>query len=215
MTGKTAQRSALHWAAGLLLCLAAVSASVASGITQGFDETVNRALEPFRYPGRVEVFIWCSRLAAPLTALALVLIASALLWTKRRKTALWALWILTLAVPASMEALKALVARPRPEPLAGVIETSASFPSGTATLAAALYGFLAYLLAAELKSIAKRRALALAAALLIVLIAFSRMALSVHYLTDVVAGVLLGGVWVLVGVWLSKRQGDEARAKTG
>jgi len=36
-------------------------------------------------------------------------------------------------------------------------------------------------------------------AVLIVLIGFSRMLLSVHYASDVAAGFLVGGFWLLVG----------------
>jgi membrane-associated phospholipid phosphatase len=108
-----------------------------------------------------------------------------------------------------MEGIKLLVARPRPEPQAGIIETGYSFPSGTATKAAALYGFLTYLLTRELNSKRQRQALTAAATLLIATIAFSRLALSVHYLSDVVAGVLLGGLWVVVGVARAEwRQGE-------
>ena len=133
-----------------------------------------------------------------------MLAASALLWLKHRRAALPALWALYFGVPASMEAIKLLVARPRPEPLAGIIETGYAFPSGTATIAAALYGFLTYLLTRELNSKRQRQALTAAAALLIATIAFSRLALSVHYLSDVVAGVLLGGLWVVIGVVLAE-----------
>jgi undecaprenyl-diphosphatase len=63
---------------------------------------------------------------------------------------------------------------------------------------------LTYLLTRELNNKRQRQALTAAAALLIAAIAFSRLALSVHYLSDVVAGVLLGGVWVVVGVVLAE-----------
>ena len=39
--------------------------------------------------------------------------------------------------------------------------------------------------------------------LLVLLIAFSRLLLSVHYLTDVAAGLLLGAAWACFGLWLA------------
>jgi undecaprenyl-diphosphatase len=39
---------------------------------------------------------------------------------------------------------------------------------------------------------------------LIALVGFSRMFLSVHYLSDVLAGFLVGGFWLLVGVALTE-----------
>ncbi len=205
MAARPAGQRRLAWAAALLLSLALIAALVILGSPLvALDQAVNLALEPLRGPALTGLFTWISSLASPLTATIIVLAASALLWMKRRRAALPALWVLYFGVPASMEAIKLLVARPRPEPLAGVIEIGASFPSGTATIAAALYGFLAYLLTRELNSKPQRQALTAAAALLIAAIAFSRLALSVHYLSDVVAGVLLGGLWVVVGTALTE-----------
>jgi membrane-associated phospholipid phosphatase len=199
MAARPAGQRRMAWAAALLLSLALIAALVILGSPLvALDQATNLALKPLRGPALTNFFTWISSLAAPLTATIITLAASALLWMKRRRAALPALWILYFGVPASMEFLKALIARPRPEPLAGIVETGASFPSGTATIGAALYGFLAYLLARELNSKPQRQALTAAAALLIAAIAFSRLALSVHYLSDVVAGVLLGGVWVVV-----------------
>jgi membrane-associated phospholipid phosphatase len=208
MAARPAGQRRLAWAAALLFSLALIAALVLTG-SPALDQAVNLALEPLRGPALTGLFTWISSLAAPPTATIIVLAASVLLWMKHRRAALPALWVLYFGVPASMEAIKLLVARPRPEPLAGIIETGYSFPSGTATIAAALYGFLAYLLIRELNSKRQRQALTAATALLIAAIAFSRLALSVHYLSDVVAGVLLGGLWVVVGVARAEwRQGE-------
>jgi len=193
--------------AGLLLFSMLLSAltlglMLSNGL-RDFDLTVNRTLQPLRLPTLLTAASWLSSLAAPLTAGALVLVASALLWAKRRRADLLPLWVLALGVPASMEALKAFVARPRPEALAGVVESGASYPSGTTTIATALYGFLAFLLAREIASAAKRRCLIIVVAALVALIAFSRLLLSLHYPSDVAAGLLLGWAWVCLGVCLS------------
>lgn len=76
------------------------------------------------------------------------------------------------------------------------------FPSGHATGATVAYGALALVLD-RLAGLRRRLG---AAALVVVVVALSRVAIRVHYLVDVVVGALLGVVVLLVGLWLA---GDE------
>jgi membrane protein DedA with SNARE-associated domain/membrane-associated phospholipid phosphatase len=118
----------------------------------------------------------------------------------RRRSA----WGATLAVAALAGAIvlynvvKPIVARPRP-PVADHLMTvsSFSFPSGHATASMACYGMVAALLAAHHPLRGKLIAGVLAA-LVVVLVAFSRVYLGLHWFTDVVAGVALGGLWLCV-----------------
>ncbi len=72
-----------------------------------------------------------------------------------------------------------------------------SFPSSHATFSMLVFGFLAVLIAREIPP-ARRWLVYLAAALLIVPIAFARLYLGIHWLTDTVAGLCLGLIWVTV-----------------
>jgi len=88
----------------------------------------------------------------------------------------------------------------RPRPLAGVFqEADFSFPSGHATIAAALYGYLAYILIKSLKNKYKWSVIILAIAL-ILLIGFSRIYLGVHYVSDVLGGYFVGLTALAVGI---------------
>ena len=70
-----------------------------------------------------------------------------------------------------------------------------SFPSGHAMSAAVVYGTVAYL-AARLQRRQLHRVLTMsAAAVIILLIAASRVYLGVHYPSDVLAGVIIGVAW--------------------
>jgi undecaprenyl-diphosphatase len=95
---------------------------------------------------------------------------------------------------------KKFISRDRPAKVAFYPEHNSSFPSGHATTAISLYGMLAFFLYRHLKQKGQRRAILLLAAVLITLIGFSRIYLGVHFLSDVVAGFLLGAMWVLVGI---------------
>ena len=102
--------------------------------------------------------------------------------------------------------IKEVIQRARPTRMyQAYAETGFSFPSGHATLAAAFYGFLIYLLWRMMPAGFARTASVSALALLIALISFSRLYLGVHYLTDVVGGLLLGGLFVWIGSLVVKR----------
>lgn len=91
---------------------------------------------------------------------------------------------------ALCEALKVLVARPRP-PVTdqlGVLETTYSFPSGHVTGTAALVIALVALVARSV-GIASRIVLWSCAAIVIVLVCLTRLYLGVHWISDVVAGI--------------------------
>ncbi|SCZ57637.1 bifunctional DedA family/phosphatase PAP2 family protein [Thiohalomonas denitrificans] len=95
--------------------------------------------------------------------------------------------------------LKAFTALQRPtEIYQGVF--GYSFPSGHALSSTALLGFLSVLIGRELPERSRWLAYAVAA-LLVIPIAFSRLYLGVHWLTDVLGGLTLGLAWVaLVGI---------------
>lgn len=116
----------------------------------------------------------------------------------------WLLLITTVGSAVSVEILKTVVARPRPE-LALLPLESFSFPSGHATIAVALYGTLAYILMQQTTVRWKRHVILSVASLGIVLIGFSRLYFGVHYLTDVLAGYLLGALWFLLARILINR----------
>ena len=90
----------------------------------------------------------------------------------------------------------------RERPLIGSeILSSYSFPSGHSLIATTYYGFLIYLLR---RSKCKEEYKVIGTTFLttlIVLICLSRLILNVHYLTDVVGGVILGLVILLVLVY--------------
>ena len=105
-----------------------------------------------------------------------------------------------------VQVFKQLFHRDRPglfEPLAHAI--GYSFPSGHSALSAAFFGSVAGLAAAS----APRKRLAiryLTAGLAAVLaVGFSRVALGVHWPTDVLAGWAAGSVWAIV-CWIAARR---------
>jgi membrane protein DedA with SNARE-associated domain/membrane-associated phospholipid phosphatase len=142
-----------------------------------------------------------------------VVVATFLAWGRR-----WLFlgsWLAAVAGSAVLNhVLKGLFERPRPHfehPL--LVESSYSFPSGHAMESFVVYGMLAYFAVLALRSWESRVGVVFGAALLVVLIGFSRMYLGVHYLSDVLAGYAAGGVWLsalITGAETIRRSKKEA-----
>jgi undecaprenyl-diphosphatase len=116
------------------------------------------------------------------------------LWRRKRFRAPAQLVLLTMAGAGVLDlSLKLVVPRARPEPFFGLAApTLSSFPSGHALLSLSLYTVVAYLAAARFGRIWMRIAIWTAAALLTLVIGFSRIYLGVHYPSDVLAGYAAG-----------------------
>ena len=70
----------------------------------------------------------------------------------------------------------------------------------------AVYGFIAYIVARNLMTTQQRFEVIYWTAVLISLIGFSRMLLGLHYVSDVAAGFLVGGFWLLLGFALAEHK---------
>ncbi|MFD3002242.1 phosphatase PAP2 family protein [Pontibacter toksunensis] len=146
-------------------------------------------------------------------------LVSAVFLYHRNYVAIFALWLTLAGVGLSTRYGKTFISRERPEDVAYYAVEHFSFPSGHATTAIALYGLLAYFLYRRYHTHAKRKLLLVLAAILILVIGFSRIYLGVHYVSDVLAGFLLGGLWLLVGisvveVMLYRKKRRAARSST-
>jgi membrane-associated phospholipid phosphatase len=149
---------------------------------------------------------------------ALGLTALAGWWLARRDARHWMLTLVS-AVPGGMllnVALKHTFVRARPhfdEPILSL--TTYSFPSGHTMTATVLYGVLACYLVRHARSWQARAAIVLAACIMVLLVACSRLYLGAHYLTDVLAAMLEGCAWLAICVTgvatLRRRQAARAR----
>ena len=136
-----------------------------------------------------------------------VLFALALFFVWKRS---WpSLVTLVIAVPGGMllnEWVKLLVHRQRPFVEGPFVDWSGySFASGHTIGATLLYGQLLLFLLPLLKGRHLRIVCVFAAASLVVLVGFSRIALGAHFLTDVLAAIIFGMFWLLLCMVLGKR----------
>jgi undecaprenyl-diphosphatase len=176
-----------------------------SGILS-IDLNVLQTLYAMQSPTVVYVFIWVSELGSSITIAGLsVILALVLAW--RRQYAL-GIGLATCITGSALAVylLKEFMGRARPDVYyRAIIESGYSFPSGHATLSAAFYGFLIYLAWRMVPSHKRRIVVTALLGALIALISFSRLYLGVHYLSDVVAGFIVGGAFVWLGVIIAQK----------
>ncbi|PYM10354.1 MAG: hypothetical protein DMF15_02350 [Verrucomicrobia bacterium] len=124
------------------------------------------------------------------------------------KRAWTALVTMIVAVPGGMllnELLKLAVHRHRPFLDGWFVDWSGySFASGHTIGATLLYGQLLLFLLPLMKSKRRQRLSILSAAMLVMLVGFSRIALGAHYLSDVIAAIFLGVLWLMICALLLK-----------
>lgn len=127
-----------------------------------------------------------------------VLLSTATVWLLIRRRPGLAVYVVVTGLGAAIldPTIKLLVGRARP-----VVETMVatapgnSFPSGHALGSTVMYGVLLLVFLPAVPPRA-RRPLGLATAAVLALVGFTRLALGVHYLTDVLGGWLLGSAWL-------------------
>jgi membrane protein DedA with SNARE-associated domain/membrane-associated phospholipid phosphatase len=159
-----------------------------------FDHVVFTALQSLRTGIVDDVMIAITELGSATVVITVVAAVSVVLVYKRCWRTL-AYWFTAIGfAQALVWILKVTLERARPMAMYSGADQF-SFPSGHAASSIVLYGFLAFLLA-HAKRPQSRLAIMLLAAGLVGLIAFSRLYLGAHWLSDVLASLSLGAAWV-------------------
>ena len=134
-------------------------------------------------------------------ALSIIIIFTVFLLKKKLYEWILFFYVSVISAQAITYLIKILVNRPRPlnELL---IQNNFSFPSGHATIAASMYLFIAYYFYSQRKYKNTKKLIAISASLLVLCVGFSRIFLSVHYLSDVLVGYLIGFLGFYLGKYL-------------
>ena len=195
----------------LVVAVAFVNISLLSELTESVmdadwivvaDKEFTNLLYNIRLPWLSQVLYVITQLGEREAVFIIGAVVTGIFLYRRRFIAILAFWLVMGGVGLSVRYGKTFISRARPADVAYYEVVHYSFPSGHATTAFALYGLLAYFLYRHLNKSKYQKLCLWGAVILIVLVGFSRIYLGVHYLSDVLAGFLLGLLWTLVGVSL-------------
>ncbi|HYK94435.1 MAG TPA: phosphatase PAP2 family protein [Candidatus Dormibacteraeota bacterium] len=133
------------------------------------------------------------------------------LWWKGRHREAIVVFLLLAAATATTEGLKVLLARPRPEVGAGganiIPGTEFSYPSGHSLEDVMILGMVGLKVWRRLRSELGRVLYVVLAVAFVVVVEISRVALSSHYPSDMLAGIFGGFAAVGLYGWFSRRGG--------
>ena len=191
--------------------------AVAAAVLPRFpgDLELARAIQMRLSPASIPFFASVALLGQFAVAIPLTLAGAASLWLSGKPRP--SLTTLLTIVPDGLNYLiKAAVGRPRPDPELLLLDQSAaaglSFPSGHAVHFVVFFGFLALALPAWWSLSPAAKGLLWAASLTLILIAgLGRVALGVHWPSDVAGGYLLGVLYLRVLLVLDERLSRSSR----
>jgi membrane-associated phospholipid phosphatase len=177
------------------------------------------ALQSSRFPGDLSVSQWVQsfnsavlRSAMKWVSLffsgwpgaAIVIVSALVIWWR---VGVFEALLVTLAGLVSLlePVLKFLIDQPRPSSSlvqVFVNETGSGFPSGHAMFSILYLGTIAYVLYICFRKNSWRFFFLIIAAILALLVGFSRIFLGVHWLSQVIGGYLTGGILLTALIWL-------------
>ncbi|WP_374970802.1 phosphatase PAP2 family protein [Terrabacter sp. BE26] len=186
------------------------------GIT-AVDQPVLNAAVSLRSPGLDSAVTAFTDVGGPVGMPILALVAVAVITWRRRR---WTPFVLTLIAATGSLAMtivgKNFVDRARPPASLAVppLESSPSFPSGHTLNATVLTTIVVYLVLIETTAAWQRALAVTVGTLFVVSMGLSRVFLGHHWLTDVIAGWLIGLAWALAVItahrlWLTLRERPE------
>lgn len=179
-----------------------VSAAVADAqLLLTWDEPVQRAVEDSRTPWLTSVVKLISQLGGTTFVAVGLAVLLVVLWRRCRSLAL-VLLCATAARPILEWALKRLIDRPRPDLERLVSGDGPSFPSGHVMAAVALWGLLPPIVALLTHKRLWWWCSVVVSAVVIALVSATRVYLGVHWLSDIVGGLVLGSLYLLAVEWL-------------
>jgi undecaprenyl-diphosphatase len=189
----------------ILLSLAIAAWTKGGWLLLHWDEPVQRAVEDARSSTMTTVVKRISFLGSTMAVLSLGVLLAAVSWRRCRAVATVVL-IATFSRPLIEFTIKAIVDRDRPNLDRLVNGTGPSFPSGHVMAAAALWGLVPLVVTLYTRNRRIWWATTITSALLILAIGASRTYLGVHWLSDVVAGFIVGAFFLRGAEWLLAHQ---------
>lgn len=178
-------------------------------LTSKMDEKIIESIYEFRgsHSNQHGFFYWINRIVTE-TGYLYILLPGCLITVILLKGNLKSLFfgLGTLITWCVNKLVKIIISRDRPNPIYHMMEEhSESFPSGHAMSSAFFYFFGAYLIYKSNLANKKKKTLMVVLIAMPFIVSITRVNLSVHYLTDVLAGLSFGGSLVFFAIMIYEK----------
>ncbi|ANS46908.1 phosphoesterase [Bacillus thuringiensis] len=172
----------------------------AGGVTV-MDTYVRGLVKGLQTESSLTFFSYFTKLGSAIGIAATLVISLLVFWKKRYYAAMIVYPMGILITHLVNKGIKEIVKRERPSLNEALDALGYSFPSGHAMLSIMTFGFLACIIAANLKSIAGKCVITILMGIVILSIGLSRVILDVHYPTDILAGYCVGGILLVIAIY--------------
>ncbi len=190
------------------LVFASLGSEVMEGDTRSFDMHVLRSAQSLRaaHPWLTTVMRDLSGLGSTTVLTLFTVAAAGYLVLVSARTAALLVAVSVIAGSAFISLFKTGFGRQRPDAaFADLAAPGLSFPSGHASMSAIVFLTLGALMASTRSSLPERIYILATAAVLALLVGASRVALGVHWATDVLGGWAFGTGWAMLWLLLARR----------
>ena len=189
----------------LLVFLAILYNVLTNGSLLMLDRWVSTEVPNIQFPALTELIIFITNINGMMGSVIFSILLISFLIHKKYYEDLKFYLLAFLGASALFVVIKLLVERARPV-LKIINEQGFSFPSGHSTMSMAIALSLYFICITKISSVGRRRLLLVLCLIWPLLIAFTRIYLNVHWLSDTIAGLSLGLFWVILLTFIPKFQ---------
>ena len=172
-------------------------------IINPLDELVESFIIGIRNDNITKIMINMTNLGS---AYSLIVISILLFFFIKNKKIPLSIIINLVTVFFTSQIFKFIFRRSRPNGIFLVDASGYSYPSGHTMVSFAFYIYLLYLLCKKIDNKLVKILLTIFTTILLALIAFSRIYLGVHYLSDIIGGLLLGTTYIILFIRINDRE---------
>ena len=196
----------------LLICFSLLTLFVAFGKVDSFDEVVFKTLIKTKNIPLTEFLRVITHLASTIGIVSLTIITAVVFYRRKALSDFKYVLINVGTGVILMEVIKHIIKRVRPS-WKWIVQGGFSYPSGHTISAFMLYGTLMLLIYKKAHG-KLRKPLLLLSFLMIVLTALSRVYFGAHYLTDVLASIILGCIVLIISNMFMNKEFNNDKNKT-
>lgn len=166
----------------------------------GFDYYINIYFDSIQSPTLDSLVLSVTKVCNIPESIIIFIVFGMFLLLKNKKQSICILIVIAMAGTALPEIIKTLIKRIRPVSNL-LLETDYSFPSGHATIATIFLLSSIFLMAPVIKNNFTRNIFLICTCVIFPLVIVSRIYLSVHWFSDILAGILLGSICYLLAIF--------------